>query len=100
VTVPTAAERPTVSVREGAPWFGVSPATFYRAAAEGRAPCDVLKVGARVSIVTASARRVLGLDPPATNGSGSVRDEGPAPDVPALVRNDSRGQSSRVRPPA
>jgi hypothetical protein len=61
-TIPRPEERPTVPVREGAPWFGVSAATFYRAAAEGRAPCDVVHVGSRVLIVVASARRVLGLD--------------------------------------
>jgi hypothetical protein len=60
--IPLAQDRPTVPVREGAAWFGVSAATFYRAVAENRAPCDVVRVGSRVLIVTASARRVLGLD--------------------------------------
>jgi hypothetical protein len=62
MNVPLPEETPCVPIRVGAPWFGVSPATFYRAAAEGRAPCDVVRVGARISIVVASARRVLGLD--------------------------------------
>jgi hypothetical protein len=68
LTVPTADERPAVPVREAAPWFAVSDATFYRAVKEGRAPCDVIHVGSRVLVVTASARHVLGLDAPATNG--------------------------------
>ena len=89
--VPTADERPTVPVRTAAPWFGVSDATFYRAVAEGRAPCDVLHVGSRVVVVVASARRALGLDPPVTNGN----DERPAPE-PAPV-NDSGDATSRVR---
>jgi predicted DNA-binding transcriptional regulator AlpA len=71
MTIPLASERPTVTVREGAQWFGVSPATFYRAVKDGRAPCDVVHVGARVVIVTASARRVLGLEVPAPNGAGA-----------------------------
>jgi hypothetical protein len=62
--VPLASERPTVPVREAAPWFGVSPASLYRSIKDGRAPCDVVRVGGRVAIVVASARRVLGLDPP------------------------------------
>jgi hypothetical protein len=62
MNVPTAEDQPTVPVRVAAPWFGVSDASLYRAIAEGRAPCDVVHVGARVAIVTASARRVLGLD--------------------------------------
>jgi hypothetical protein len=62
MTIPTADERATVSVREAADWFSVSPASLYRAAAEGRAPCDVIHVGSRVLVVVASARRVLGLD--------------------------------------
>jgi hypothetical protein len=77
VTVPTAEERPAVPVRVAAPWFDVSAATLYRAIAEGRAPCDVIHVGARVSIVTASARRVLGLDAPAANGKEISEPTGP-----------------------
>ena len=60
--IPRAEDRPTVPVAEGAPWFGVSKATFYRAAAIGKAPCATVKVGSRVLIVTADARRVLHLD--------------------------------------
>jgi hypothetical protein len=60
--VPRAEDEPTVCVARGCQWFGVSAATLYRAIAEGRAPCDVVRVGSRVGIVTASARRVLGLD--------------------------------------
>jgi hypothetical protein len=71
VTIPTASECPTVNVKTAAPWFSCSSASLYRAIAEGRAPCDVVKVGTRVAIVTASARRVLGLDAPATNGNGT-----------------------------
>jgi hypothetical protein len=77
--VPDPAERPAVSVRDAAPWFDVSAATLYRAIAEGRAPCDVIRVGTRVSIVTASARRVLGLDPPTANGN--QRDDGSGPET-------------------
>lgn len=60
--IPRAEEQPTVSVSVAARWFGVSPATFYRAVAEGRAPCATVKVGSRVAVVTADARRVLHLE--------------------------------------
>jgi hypothetical protein len=71
MTIPTADERPAVPVREAAAWWDVSPATLYRAIKAGRAPCDVCRVGSRVLVVTASARRSLGLDPPAANGNGA-----------------------------
>jgi hypothetical protein len=67
--VPTAGQRPTLSVREAAPHLGCSDATLFRAIAEDRSPVAFIKCGARISIVTADLRRVLQLDPPAaTNG--------------------------------
>jgi predicted DNA-binding transcriptional regulator AlpA len=62
VTVPTAEERPTLSVRESALALGISAATLFRAIAEGRSPVAVVKCGARVNVVTADLRRVLHLD--------------------------------------
>jgi hypothetical protein len=75
--IPTADERPTVTVREAAPWFSISAASFYRCAADGNAPCDVIRARGRVVVVTASARRVLGLDAPATNGERGSEPTGP-----------------------
>jgi hypothetical protein len=50
-----------VSVRAAAGWLGVSAATLYRAIAEGRTPVQVIRVGSRVVVSTASLRDVLGL---------------------------------------
>jgi hypothetical protein len=57
--IPTAAERPTLSVREAAPLLGVSAASLFRAISEDRSPVAFIKCGARISIVTADLRRVL-----------------------------------------
>jgi predicted DNA-binding transcriptional regulator AlpA len=80
--IPRAEDRPTVSVREAAPLLGFSDATLYRAIAEGRAPVETIKCGARVVVVTASLRAVLHLDD-TSNGNGqgtavAVPDDGRA----------------------
>jgi hypothetical protein len=74
VTIPTAAERPTLSVREAAPALGVSAATLFRAIAEDRSPVAYVKCGARISIVTADLRRVLHVG---ANGDRSSEPSGP-----------------------
>jgi excisionase family DNA binding protein len=70
MNVPLASECPTLSVREAAPFLGVSDSTLFRAIALDRSPVAFVKTGTRISIVTADLRRVLQLDPAPTNGDG------------------------------
>ena len=60
--VPDPAEVPTLPLTLGGRYFGMSRNTAYTAAARGDFPGDVIKVGGRMRVVTASLRRVLQLD--------------------------------------
>jgi predicted DNA-binding transcriptional regulator AlpA len=69
LNVPTAEDRPTLTVREAAAALGCSGAALYRAVAANTAPVDAIRIGERrIVISTSSLRRVLGLDP-APNGA-------------------------------
>lgn len=70
MNIPFADERPTLSVREAAPFLGVSDATLFRAIAQDRSPVAFIKTGSRISVVTADLRRVLHLD--ASEGNGAA----------------------------
>ncbi len=63
MTLPTAAERPTLSIEEAAEALGVSRATAYTAAKEERIPAIRVSAG-RIVVPTAALRRLLGLDEP------------------------------------
>ncbi len=60
--VPDPAEVPTLPLTLGGRYFDMSRNTAYAAAARGDFPADVIKVGGRWRVVTASLRRVLQLD--------------------------------------
>ncbi|MEX0666466.1 MAG: helix-turn-helix domain-containing protein [Acidimicrobiia bacterium] len=60
--IPTAEDRPTLTVPEAAAALGVSAASLYRALAAGDAPVPHLRVGSRILICTRDLRAVLGLD--------------------------------------
>jgi excisionase family DNA binding protein len=74
MTIPTATERPTLSVREAAPLLGVSAATLFRAIAADESPVAFVKCGARISIVTADLRSVLHVG---SNGERNSEPTGP-----------------------
>jgi len=58
--IPTAEERPTVSVEEAAGWFGLGRSAAYEAVRRGELPS--LRFGRSLRVPTAAARRLLGLD--------------------------------------
>jgi excisionase family DNA binding protein len=60
VGVPTADERPTLSVMEAGRLLGLSKASIYHAVQSGEVPS--IRVGRRLLIPTASLRKMLGLD--------------------------------------
>lgn len=58
--VPTAEERPTVSVEEAAAFIGLGRSAAYTAAANGELP--TIRIGRRLRVPTAALRRMLELD--------------------------------------
>jgi hypothetical protein len=72
VTVPLASDRPTVTVREAAEALGVSAAGLYRAVKAGTSPVEVVRVGARIVVPTASLRQILRLDESVGQGTAAA----------------------------
>jgi excisionase family DNA binding protein len=61
-TVPTAQDRPTVTIDEACRMLGVSRTTAYEAAKSGQLP--TISLGRRLLVPTAVLRRMLQLDEP------------------------------------
>jgi hypothetical protein len=88
------AGRATIDAPELAELMGWGRSTAFDAINAGVVPS--LRIGRRVVVpVPGLVAVLLGAR---TNGNASVRDEGPAPDVPALVMNDRGDHRSRVLP--
>jgi excisionase family DNA binding protein len=62
IALPSAAEKPLLSVMEAASAFRLGRSTAYTLAASGRFPVEVLRVGGRYMVRTADVRRYLHLD--------------------------------------
>ena len=89
VIVPDPAEVPTVSIEEAAPWYGLGRSSVYEAARRGQIP--TIRVGRKVRVPVAAARRQLGLDP----ATAPAPDQADRPDVGFL--GVVCGDSSLVR---
>lgn len=57
-------ERPTLSLDEVNPFFGLSRTTGYELARRGGYPAPLLKIGSRYRVITVGLLRVLQLEEP------------------------------------
>lgn len=60
MTIPEAAEQPTVTVEEAGQALGISRASAYEGVRSGAIPS--IKIGRRIVVPTAALRRLVGLD--------------------------------------
>jgi hypothetical protein len=76
--------------RRVAPALGCSYATLMRRVAENDSPVAFIRIGSRVSFVTADLRRVLHLD--GSNNNGAAPNGGP---VDVATANETRSDQRR-----